>query len=304
MITLLLTCILSPFMSTFKLYLRAILINLCIFAVPVIKAQVNVVTSIRPLQLIAQAIIEDRGQVSSVVGIQDSPHDYLLTPSDRIELERADLLLWIGPEFEIQLTDIYLSLTESKPIITATKLSELSLLNYSSSEIDPHLWLSSSNGIAIAKALSKQLQEIDNANQKQYESSLERFERDINNTHSEILNMIADLQDQQYLVFHSAYEYFRRDYDLERGLALVTNPEVQPSMRELISFRRELKSFSPTCILLERDSNRDLADMALEAREIKIVTSDIQGFQIGGGPSAYNQLLLGVAKSFQSCLSN
>jgi len=60
-------------------------------------ADVNVVTTIKPLQLIAQAVIKDHGSVSSIVDPQQSPHHFSLSPSDRIALARADLAVWIGP---------------------------------------------------------------------------------------------------------------------------------------------------------------------------------------------------------------
>lgn len=291
-------------MSIYKLAFHSILIFISLFEAPAIKAQVNVVTSIRPLQLIAQAIIEDRGTVSSVIGALDSPHHYFLTPSDRVNLERADLLLWISPGFEVQLADVFSSLADVKPIITASDISDISLLSVSSSEIDPHLWTRSSNGVAIAKALSIRLQELDNANQLDYQIALERFEKSINNTDSEILRMTAGIRNKEYLAFHNAYQYFQQDYNLADALVLVTNVEVQPSMRELLSFRRKLEALSPTCILLEPGSNFDLVDTALGERAIARVVIDLLGFDIEDGASSYKKLLLGIAESFQSCLSN
>ncbi|GIT21962.1 MAG: hypothetical protein CM1200mP40_16440 [Gammaproteobacteria bacterium] len=54
------------------------------------SAEINITTSIRPLQLLAQAIIEDRGTVRTLIDAQDSAHDFTLTPSDRLNFETAD----------------------------------------------------------------------------------------------------------------------------------------------------------------------------------------------------------------------
>ena len=91
-------------MSLTKFITNTFLSSFCLFALSA-AAEVNVTTSIRPLQLIAQAIIEDRGTVRAVTNAQDSAHGFTLTPSDRLNFETADLLLWISPEFEVQITN-------------------------------------------------------------------------------------------------------------------------------------------------------------------------------------------------------
>ncbi len=267
-------------------------------------AEVNVLTSIRPLALIAQAIVQDRGTVSSVIGIQDSPHHYSLSPGDRLNMESADLLLWISAEFEVQLADVFQSLSNEKTVLTAADLAEVSLLRFDSDELDPHLWLSTANGIAIAQELTRQLQSMDPANHEGYQNALAQFETRLNNTRSATRRKLEELAPENYVVFHNAYQYFEREFGLAGGLVLVRNAEVQPSMRELLVFRRELDRESPVCILLEPDSNLDLVDTALEDRELKKETVDLLGFDIEDGPDSYPLLLSSIADSFKSCLNN
>ncbi|ACS85929.1 zinc ABC transporter substrate-binding protein ZnuA [Musicola paradisiaca] len=59
-----------------------------------------VLTSIRPLGFIAAAITD--GVTTTDVLLPDgaSPHDYALRPADVQRLQRADLVVWIGPEME------------------------------------------------------------------------------------------------------------------------------------------------------------------------------------------------------------
>ncbi len=80
------------------------------------KRDFQIATTIRPLQLIAEAIVKDvqaPGSVKSVIGAGQSPHHYSLSPSSRVVLERADLLIWIGPEFEVYLADLFAQMAES-----------------------------------------------------------------------------------------------------------------------------------------------------------------------------------------------
>ena len=172
-------------MSLSKFITNIFLLSLCLFALSAV-AEVNVTTSIRPLQLIAQAIIEDRGTVRAVINAQDSAHDFTLTPSDRLNFETADLLLWISPEFEVQIADLFESMRKEKSVITAADLTGVSVISLSANELDPHLWLSSSNALAIAAGLTQELQKLDLENQAEYQKAYTRFESNLNSTRTAI----------------------------------------------------------------------------------------------------------------------
>ena len=64
------------------------------------------VVSIKPLQLITESILGSEGTVTSLLTGDMSPHHFSLTPSDRIAIDRADLVLFVGEELETQLHDI------------------------------------------------------------------------------------------------------------------------------------------------------------------------------------------------------
>ena len=58
------------------------------------------VTSIKPLALIAQEIAGDKVSVENLLPVKASPHDYPLRVSDIRRLQDADLVLWVGPSLE------------------------------------------------------------------------------------------------------------------------------------------------------------------------------------------------------------
>ncbi|HBM48647.1 MAG TPA: ABC transporter substrate-binding protein, partial [Marinobacter sp.] len=60
----------------------------------------NVVTSIKPLELLVKAVAGDSVQVSTLVPPGSSPHNYTMKPSQRRALEQADAIFWVGPEME------------------------------------------------------------------------------------------------------------------------------------------------------------------------------------------------------------
>ncbi|GIT21963.1 MAG: hypothetical protein CM1200mP40_16450 [Gammaproteobacteria bacterium] len=217
-------------------------------------------------------------------------------------MKQRILLLWISPAFEVQLADLFES--KGKPVITAANLTGVSVISLSANELDPHLWLSSSNALAIAAGLTQELQQLDLENHADYQKAYTRFESNLNSTRTAIEDLLSDLVTLDYLVFHNAYQYFENEFGLRGGLALVQNAEVQPSMRELLIFRNRVEQFSPSCILLEPDSDAQLVSTALQGQSISRETVDLMGNEIEDGVSAFSELLLGVAESFRRCLAN
>ena len=63
-------------------------------------AEVRVLTSIKPLQLIAAAVQDGTGTPEVLLPPGASPHHYALRPSDIRRLGEAELFYWIGPDLE------------------------------------------------------------------------------------------------------------------------------------------------------------------------------------------------------------
>jgi zinc transport system substrate-binding protein len=268
------------------------------------QAEVFVTTSIRPLQLIAQAIVEDRGNVYAIIDSQDSPHNYSITPTDRINLEKADLLLRVSPDFEIFLADSFAAQSSSKPLITAASVVGVRLENLSDDSIDPHLWLNTNNALAIARQLAVELRQVDAENDEAYQEAFRLFESELLSLNSLLQSRLSQYEQSDYLVYHDAYQYFERQFGLPGGLALVHDPEVQPSMRDLLELRNQLQAKTPSCILLETDSDTELVNTALENRTIKSEIVDLLGYEIEDGSRSYSRLMLSVADSFTDCFKH
>lgn len=64
------------------------------------QEQVKVITSIKPLQLVAHELLGELAEVDVLIPAGASPHHYHLKPSDRVKLAKADLVVWVGPDME------------------------------------------------------------------------------------------------------------------------------------------------------------------------------------------------------------
>src|SRR5690554_6391770 len=68
-------------------------------------AQARVVASIKPMQMIAGAITEGVSQPDLLIPLHQSYHHFVLRPSTVRSMQRADLVIWVGPQLETYLAD-------------------------------------------------------------------------------------------------------------------------------------------------------------------------------------------------------
>ncbi|MGE6995176.1 zinc ABC transporter substrate-binding protein ZnuA [Pseudomonas sp. NPDC047961] len=84
----------------FRLFSLPLLLTASLFNSVQAHAEVEVLTSIKPLQLVAAAVQEGVGKPAVLLPPGASPHHYAMRPSDVRQLRSADLVYWIGPDME------------------------------------------------------------------------------------------------------------------------------------------------------------------------------------------------------------
>ncbi|MCQ4321876.1 zinc ABC transporter substrate-binding protein [Stutzerimonas stutzeri] len=84
----------------FRFFSIPLLLFASLFSSAQAQAEIEVLTSIKPLQLIAAAVQDGVGQPAVLLPPGASPHHYAMRPSDVRQIRSADLLYWIGPDLE------------------------------------------------------------------------------------------------------------------------------------------------------------------------------------------------------------
>ena len=279
----------------------------------------EIVTSIRPLALIANDILDGHGAAAALIDAGDSPHHTMLTPSARLKAARADMLIWVGEDLEVALAGLFVNdprtLTTSQ--IDGILLDEAESDEHSSEHgADLHLWLSTKNAERIGEAVANAASKLDAANADHYAASLARFKsRQAENRKAFAAEIAAlkntgkqpDIQDRdRFAVYHDAYQYFEQEYGLRHSVALLVDPERAPSIRELASVREELNTASPRCLLTEPDADAGLIATATKGlaltAPLRQIEVDILGRNIDDGEDGYTRLMRAVVADFVDCL--
>lgn len=295
----------------FKTYAKLTVLLIALFLNVSSKSygDIAVATTIRPLQFIALAILGKNDSVSTLIDANSSPHDFNLSPSDRMSLAGSDVIIWVGEELESHLSGSMDSINPHATIITASELPNLVAHPIGENQqLDAHIWLDTTNAQLIAEKLTEVMKNIDSENAAFYQSNLNRFSHELAIVAAEISNQVKDADTVSFLVYHNAFQYFEKQFELSHGAALVQDPEQSPTIAEIIATRNEVAKLQPHCLIREPDANEELIRTIVGGYRtengINEVSVDLLGVDITPSPTAYIELIKNVADAFSSCLNN
>ena len=169
-----------------------------------VAPEAELLVSVRPLALIAREIGGAEMPVRTLIASGD-PHHYAPSVSDRAALERARLVVWLGPEMETVLARQLALLPQER------QLALLSAGGYEmegASENDPHLWLRPRNAAVIGAHIAERLSQQDPANAEIYRKRARDFSRVLANRQKVLERALWAYRDVPIVVTHDAYGHF------------------------------------------------------------------------------------------------
>lgn len=276
-------------------------------------AQPQVLTSIKPLQLIAADLMDGVAVPELLIPANVSPHHFTLRPSDIRKMTDAGLVLWVGPQMETYLSD-FLGELDGKIIVVEVAAQNGVVLHQPGAELasetepqaddryDPHLWLNTSNARLVAEQLALQLISMDPENQLRYRANLTRFVASIDALEEATMADMVLLKEGRYAVYHDGLQYFERQFGIKHQFVLVPDHEIQPGIRHILDIRSRLDELRPTCLLEDVNSNDSTTETVFGDYPINRVRVDVLGETISPGPGSYAQLIGNLAQAINTCL--
>lgn len=280
---------------------------LCLMA-SVPASAVEVLASIRPLALIAQAVAGDKVAVQQLVPNGSSSHDYQLRPSDRLMLGRADILLWTGPAHEQFLPR---TVAASKAlVVTAQTLPGIRLqpqrrLDGSGTlpgSVDAHLWLDADNAVVIARALADALARKDVARAALYRRNAAEFANRITVFKARNAPRFQGLPSRSFIAYHDAYQYLEPVLGLTYRGSLVASAESKPSAKHFLLMSQKIRQEGIRCFLGEPGFDEALARNVFNGRPSRLVAVDELFAAAPSNAGGYEEGLSLMADGIYRCL--
>ena len=319
-----------------------------LFYFSALKADIKVVTSIKPIHSLVSYVMDGVGTPDLIVDGYNSPHGFSLKPSHAKMLQEADIVIYVGEGLEEFLEKPLESLAQNAVKFELLKQSGMKKLKFRErnifeghddhddhghgkkkkddhddhdhdkkakkedhdnhghddhghghGEFDPHIWLDPMNAKIIVKKVTNQLSKLDKENSSTYKSNSKKALKEIDNLVKQVKSDIN--KDAKVVVFHDAYQYFEKRFDVNIIGALTVNTDVLPGAEQLAEIREVIDHEQVTCVLSEPQFNPDIVKTIANDTNINMGVLDPLGATLDKGKILYFDLIKNISLSIENC---
>ena len=164
-------------------------------------------------------------------------------------------------------------------------------------EFDPHMWLDPINAKAMLNEMAKHLIENDPKNEAKYKSNLAKALQEINKL---TIDVMTDLSGSvASIVFHDAYQYFEKRFNVNILGAFTVNTDVMPGAEQLAEIREIIEHDKVACVFSEPQFNPDIIKAVAKDMNIKTGVVDPLGATLDPGRDLYFNLIRNRSAAFK-----
>ena len=166
-------------------------------------------------------------------------------------------------------------------------------------EFDPHIWLDPINAKVILNEMVEHLIENDPKNEVKYKSNLDKALKDIDKLTIDVMTELSNSVSS--IVFHDAYQYFEKRFNVNILGAFTVNTDVMPGAEQLAEIREIIEHDKVACVFSEPQFNPDIIKAVAKDMNIKTGVIDPLGATLNPGKDLYFSLIKNMSASFKGC---
>jgi zinc transport system substrate-binding protein len=239
----------------------------------------SIVATLFPQYSLAEQLAGDLMSVEFLLPVGSDPHDFEPTPSQRVKLNNADVVLFTSESFESwihsleetatgKLVDLSQVVTlivaeeyDHEPLIRGPKFAEA----HEEDGFDPHYWLDPVNGLAMLEAIAEEILLLLPEHTLLIESRQQLMQEAFEDTIAFYQDLVAEGEELD-VVFagHNTFGYLT-DYDIH-----VFTPypgfstDVIPTAQSLIEFSSLIAELATNILYVSSTDNNAVIDSLLE----------------------------------------
>lgn len=262
-------------------------------------AKIKVITTLLPFKEFVETVGGNGVEVSALIPPGASPHTYELAPSQLREVSQARLYVKTGSgvEFEEVWLEKIVGLNEKMVVCNSSEsleLREMESDHHNDGDEyndhhgkDPHVWLSPRNAKIIVENVRDCFIQLDPSNIEVYHRNAQKYIRQLDDLDRTIQERLSELPDRWFIVFHPAWGYFARDYNLNQIAIQVQGKE--PSPKYIVQVIEKARKLGIKTLFVSPQANPKTA---------QLIATEIRGTVAFANPLAehYIENLQGVAE--------
>lgn len=156
--------------------------------------------------------------------------------------------------------------------------------------VDPHIWTSPANGMAIARNMLDAFIELDPANKSYYEANYDKLMKDIEQTSDSVDLLLKDMKGKSFVIYHPSLTYLANEYGMEQHA--IENEGKEPSAAHLKDLIDKVRESGAHVIFIQQEFDEKNARMISDELGIKVV-------QINPLSYDWNKEMIDIAKALR-----
>ena len=196
------------------------------------NGKIGVVVSIAPEVQWVEAVGGDKVNVTLMVPPGADPHTYEPLPSQLSQISNAKMYAEIGSPLEFE-TNYMNQIKSANPNMLVVNCSQGIQLMPNSAEnesdtMDPHDWVDPKDAKIMVNNIYNGLVQIDPADKAYFQKNRDQYLQQLDELDKNTTQLLKGKQGTNILIFHPAFGYYCKDYNLTQVAVMINDEEPSP----------------------------------------------------------------------------
>lgn len=253
----------------------------------------KVVATTTQIRSMAEAVLGDRGTVSSILTPGADAHEFEPKPSDVQGISESKLVLKNGVGLDDWVDKLIENVGGDRPLVTVTEDITPRAGDEESEhgEADPHVWLDVTNAMTMTAKIREAIIKADPTNESTYKANADTYLARLRDLAKYIRDQVATVppENRKMVTNHDAFGYYIDAYGLTFVGSIIPSMSTgaQPSAQDVAALIGKIKEQKVKAIFLESSINPSLAQQIGNDAGVKVVDT-LYGDSLGapGTPGA------------------
>jgi len=202
------------------------------------NGKIGVVVSIGPEVQWVNAVGGDKVNVTLMVPPDDDPHTYEPLPGQLKQVSNAKMYAEIGSPLEFE-TNYMGKIEAANPNLLIVNCSQGITLMPNTAEnesdtMDPHDWVDPKDAEVMVNNIYLDLVKVDPTDQAYFEKNRDNYEAQLETLDNYTAQTLKDKKGTDILIFHPAFGYYAKDYNLTQIAVMINDEEPSPQRIALL----------------------------------------------------------------------
>ena len=181
--------------------------------------QIGVMVTVGPQEEFVKRVGGDRVNVTVMVPPGADPHTYEPLPNQMKQVQDAQIYFQVGSDVEFELAwmgKLTSMNSQMKLVNTSTGIQLIPNTAESEEGSDPHVWVSPRNAKVMVENIYQGLSQADPENKEYYTKNRDEYLKELDELDKNITQRLSAKNNTKIMVYHPAWAYFCKDYNLKQ----------------------------------------------------------------------------------------